>query len=739
MDRGAARGIRFRQPVRRGRVIAWSLATLAVITALAVGAFSLRRAPGFGAAEAAAAVRAAQAFKPTVAAPAADAPALVAGFADEPVANVPFPSSLAWTPDGRMLVTSTPGWLYVVQNDALVPTPALNITPKVCSNGEQGMVGVEVDPDFRTNHYIYIFYSFKKYEECARQSDRGAVSRVARFVLRDDNTVDPDSETLLMDNVPTFGIMHVAGDLAFGKDGYLYIATGDGACDWAGDSGCYGENDAARDQHTLIGKILRITKDGDIPPDNPWQGADSARCNLQGRTEPGKKCQETFAWGLRNPFRMAFDPNAGTTRFYINDVGENDWEEIDEGILGADYGWNLREGNCLVTSPGECDEPAPPGTTAPIFTYDHITACGAITGGAWVPRGVWPAPYDGAYLFADYRCGQVFRLAEAVDGTRSAEPLLFGAGLLSAVDLVFGPAGDGQALYYTTYLHDGQVRRVRHTGTENGLAVADPAFAAAWERTELPVLAPVADTAVRLWTWGPQPLANGLPEAWEQAAGGVHLVQYWDKGRMELGADGTVSAGKIVTEMVDGRVQVGDDTWEDRAPADEPLAGDARAPYIARDVATYRSLSAVAYPKVTIPASQNRGGVVETLLHADGRVTGDSGEHTELAEHDIHLTEYDETYGYNIPGVFADFLAQQGAVYDNGTYRMASVLDRERTVGAAISEPYWINTTVNGVPKTILIQAFERRILTYTPDNDLAQRVEMANVGQHYLRWRYGR
>ncbi|MBA2490711.1 MAG: PQQ-dependent sugar dehydrogenase [Gammaproteobacteria bacterium] len=95
-----------------------------------------------------------------------------------------------------------------------------------------------------------------------------------------------------------------------------------------------------------MGKILRITRDGGIPPNNPFMGANSARCALTGRTTAGKHCQETFATGLRNPFRMAFDPNAASTRFFINDVGQITWEEINLGQAGADYGWNLREGPC---------------------------------------------------------------------------------------------------------------------------------------------------------------------------------------------------------------------------------------------------------------------------------------------------------------------------------------------------------------------------------------------------------
>jgi glucose/arabinose dehydrogenase len=105
----------------------------------------------------------------------------------------------------------------------------------------------------------------------------------------------------------------------------------------------------------MLGKILRITRDGAIPASNPFQGANSGRCNVTGITTVGNWCQETFASGLRNPFRISFDPNAAATRFFINDVGQNTWEEIDEGLAGADYGWNVREGH---QANGSTREPA---------------------------------------------------------------------------------------------------------------------------------------------------------------------------------------------------------------------------------------------------------------------------------------------------------------------------------------------------------------------------------------------
>ena len=392
--------------------------------------------------------------------------ALPADFADALVTSVGGPTALAFTPDNRLLITTQSGKLRVFQNGALLTTPALDLASTICANGERGLLGVAVDPAFATNRFIYLYYTFKKSGSCENNTANSPVNRVARFTLADNNVVDAASALVLVDNIPSPNSNHNAGDLHFGKDGYLYISVGDGGCDYAGNSGCAGSNDAARERHTLLGKILRITADGGIPNDNPYVGADSARCNVSGSTDAGKICQETFAWGLRNPFRMAFDPNASGTRFFINDVGQNKWEEINEGQAGADYGWNVREGHCANNSTTDCGAP-PAGMTNPIHDYGRDTGCASITGGAFVPNGAWPASYTGAYVFSDYVCGTIFTLTPVTGGGYTRTPFITGLGSNSAVHLQFGPYESTQALYYTTYASGGQVRRISYTGGTN--------------------------------------------------------------------------------------------------------------------------------------------------------------------------------------------------------------------------------------------------------------------------------
>ncbi len=176
-------------------------------------------------------------------------------------------------------------------------------------------------------------------------------------------------------------------------------------------------------------------------------------------------CTETFASGFRNPYRFVQVP--GTNQFYVNDVGQDDWEEIDSLVRGADYGWNVREGHCATGSLTNCGATT---YTNPIHDYSHAaTGCGSITGGAFVPDGLWPAPYSGSYLFGDYVCGKIFRLAPKAGGGFTQEEVL--TGLSSPVHLAFGPYGATSALYYLDY-GGGAIHRVS-PAEGNNAPVAD--------------------------------------------------------------------------------------------------------------------------------------------------------------------------------------------------------------------------------------------------------------------------
>jgi glucose/arabinose dehydrogenase len=381
-----------------------------------------------------------------------EAQSLLPGFSSNPVATVAGPTAMAFTPDGRLLITTQGGALRVHVNGALLPTPAFQFAAaNICADNERGLLGVAVDPTFGFNGYIYLYYTF--------ETPGGAcVNRVSRFTLPAGNVISAVSELVLLDNIPSPAGNHNGGDLSFGFDGLLYVSVGDGGCSVTG-PGCAENNDNARFLTQVLGKILRIRADGSIPASNPYVASlNSKRCaDPVGPGAGSGPCQEIYAHGLRNPFRIAF--RRGTDYFYINDVGQGTWEEIDRGVSGVDYGWNLREGKCVTGSTTNCPPP-PAGLTDPVYAYSHASGCNSITGGAFVPPRQWTSALRDQYVFADFICGQMFALATNLASSTFGSG--FGGGSLTA--LVIGPSATGRSLYYATYAGGGQVRRIDYTG-----------------------------------------------------------------------------------------------------------------------------------------------------------------------------------------------------------------------------------------------------------------------------------
>nr|MBA3450227.1 PQQ-dependent sugar dehydrogenase [Chloroflexia bacterium] len=420
---------------------------------------------------------------------------------DEPVVGgVSAPTSVDWLPaaeNGDLLLTTQGGRLYRWNGTA--KTEVLNISGNVCAGSETGLLGLAVDPQFQSgDRFVYLYYTRNR-GNCGSAS--GRVNRISRFTMNGDDTIT--NEQVLIDNIPAVGGNHNGGDLQFGNDGLLYISVGDSGQDFH-TGVAQDENGNARRLDILNGKILRIEKNGGIPAGNPFQGDGTTRCagadvverqgmrvvaqeqkgkkgkkgnkgkkgkkggkgKGKGKGGKGKKnknknlpplvlgptCQEIFATGLRNPYRIAFDQSDtdGSQRFFINDVGGNGFEEINEGASGADYGWNIREGPCAINS-GNC---APDGRfVEPLFAFGHghggpsFQNCRVVTGGAFTPAGDWP----GDYLFADLGCATLFSMNANGSGAS-----VFGTGS-GATHIRFGPDG---ALYYTTYERGGEVRRI---------------------------------------------------------------------------------------------------------------------------------------------------------------------------------------------------------------------------------------------------------------------------------------
>ena len=394
------------------------------------------------------------------------------GFEDVSIVKISSPTGIDWTPDGRMLIAKKGGEVYVFENGALVSTPAIDLPNTVlCTNGERGLGDVAVHPDFENNHYVYLYYTFNKYNSCDDTGPNAPTNRLSRFELGHDNVIDPASETVLLDAYQLYSDHHNGGDIEFGKDGYLYLTIGDG------DGSQFGWQE---DPGILIGKIVRVTDSGGIPPGNPYMGPDSVRCNVDGKAPAGSptgaKCQEVLSMGFRNPFRFAFDPNASTTRFFVNDVGSNTWEDISEGpVPGGHYGWNTMEGPCKAHSETDCTPRAE--YVDPVHWYGHNGSGAAITGGAFVPNGVWPSEYDNSYLYARFVQGSIHRIKLVGGGCRSCLPPTSNyadtefATWPRIVDMKFGPYENTQALYYTNR-ETNEVRRIAYVGGANRSPVA---------------------------------------------------------------------------------------------------------------------------------------------------------------------------------------------------------------------------------------------------------------------------
>jgi glucose/arabinose dehydrogenase len=307
------------------------------------------------------------------------------------------PTAMALAPDGRVFVSEQAGALRVIKNNTLLPTPFTTVT--VNWSGERGLLGVAFDPNFEANQFVYVYYT---------ATSPAVHNRVSRFTANGDVAV-PGSETILLDldNLSS-ATNHNGGALAFGGDGKLYIAVGDNAT---------GSN--SQSLNTVKGKMLRINADGTIPTDNPFYGSTSGIY------------RSIWSLGLRNPFTFAFDAPTGS--MFINDVGENTWEEINDGGAGWNHGWPATEGPT-----------SDPNYKSPRFAYNHTQGtpqgC-AITGGAFYSPQTTQFPGDyGMYFFADYCNGWIYKLNPSTN-TATA----FASGISSPVGVQVSPDG---FLYY---------------------------------------------------------------------------------------------------------------------------------------------------------------------------------------------------------------------------------------------------------------------------------------------------
>lgn len=268
-------------------------------------------------------------------------------------------------------------------------------------------------------------------------------------------------------------------------------------------------------------------------------------------------------------------------------------------------------------------------------------------------------------------------------------------------------------------------------GTRNQFA--DRGFEAAWSRTDSEAV-----RGGRTWYWGPGPWFD-YAEFYRQGQNGLRTVQYFDKARMELnnpadrsGANAGVTNGLLVKELVSGRVQLGNDPYDtdQRTPADVPVAGNPRN---ANTVAPgYSIFQGIATLDNGYKDPQRLGERIATTIDRGGNL----GQRPDLALPETEIVVYNSVTGHNIPRVFWEFLGQRGPI-NTGRVTTGPVVDWLFAMGLPITDAYWTRAQIGNAEQDVLVQLFERRVLTYVPSNPAGYKVEMGNVGQHYFQWRY--
>lgn len=244
--------------------------------------------------------------------------------------------------------------------------------------------------------------------------------------------------------------------------------------------------------------------------------------------------------------------------------------------------------------------------------------------------------------------------------------------------------------------------------------------------------------AERSFVWGPNSFGT-FEEPYQDATGAKRLVQYFDKGRMELekglNANGNkVSGGLLTKEMITGQIQLGNSAFENHLPSQMPIVGDTVSNNPAPTYSSLRKVISLVPGENSVPGKLNQ--TVTEALDGQGTVTILSNPPTKIT-----LASYDPAWGHNVADVFENYQNLFGRVWWNNTRYIRDKLFpaslATQTLGLPLSEPYWIKTLVGRQEKEVLVQVFERRILTYTPSNPEPYKLEMNNLGQHYFQWRY--
>ena len=301
----------------------------------------------------------------------------------------------------RLFVVDQVGLLWIISKGKRIEKPFLDLRAQIVELNsfydERGLLGLAFHPDFSTNGHFYVSYS-GTLQDGLSPHEWDHTTYISEFTVsaNDANQANPDSERVLL-SMDKPGYNYEAGHIAFGPDGYLYIATGDSVRDPATEAGKF-----AQDTSSLLGKILRIDVNGTadtgqnylIPADNPFAS--------------GEGRPEIFAYGFRNPYRFSFDVSeSGKTRLFAADVGQAMMEEVSLVEAGRNYGWSIREGIACFNSQ-DWSQPlescSTGGLSEPIIAYTHEADLSAIIGGM-VYRGKALPNLVGSYVFGDWGRG----------------------------------------------------------------------------------------------------------------------------------------------------------------------------------------------------------------------------------------------------------------------------------------------------------------------------------------------
>ncbi|MFZ2522370.1 MAG: Ig-like domain-containing protein [Minisyncoccia bacterium] len=385
--------------------------------------------------------------------------ALPAGFEFQTVAGgFDLPTSMAFSSDGRIFVAEKGGAVKVVKNGTLLSTPVI-ILSDINTYGDRGLIGLTLDPDFATNGYMYLLYT---YENTPGFNIAGPkTARLVRVTVIGD-TSDESTKIVLLgsvggnistpscedypitaDCIPSDSLSHSAGGLRFGPDGKLYATLGDGASFDFPDP----KSLKAQNADSLAGKVIRINTDGTAPTDNPFYNG----INTANRSK-------VFALGLRNAFRFNFRP--GNDALFLGDVGWNTWEEINRVVSGGNYGWPCREGAGIT--PGGLGCTPTSTTTDPVYAYAHdVNGAGSVTAGTFPTGTAYPASFDNTYFFGDY--AQNWIKTMTLDSNNQMTGLQSFAtgidGTNGPVDFVTGPEGN---IYFLS-IYTGELNRINYT------------------------------------------------------------------------------------------------------------------------------------------------------------------------------------------------------------------------------------------------------------------------------------